>query len=212
MIKVTTDYYFKKEPFATYYMTVSGHLEYNFGGNNMAYRHKSEVADLPYSSAIKAYIATHIELDKALEYSYYFKGLAITMGLIFGGLMVLLAPLIAKLFNPSEEVYPLLMSILRITAICMAIYCYNSVCFFILRAGGDAIKAFILDQVPTYIISLPIAIIFGINASRLGLTLVAVYALTHIADVIKIFIANLFVSKKTWLVNITRRVEGSYAE
>ena len=147
------------------------------------------------------------ELDKALEYSFYFKGLAVMMGLIVGVLMIILAPLIAKLFNPSDEVYPLLMSILRITAICMAIYCYNSVCFFILRAGGDAVKAFILDQIPTYIISVPIAVIFGINASKLGIGLVAVYALTHIADFLKIFMANFFVSKKTWLVNITRRVE-----
>ena len=67
MIKVTTDYYFKKEPFATYYMTVSGHLEYNFGGNNMASRNKKYVKDMKASEAIKAYMATQIELDKAME-------------------------------------------------------------------------------------------------------------------------------------------------
>lgn len=67
MIDATFDYYADKTPFVTYYMTISGHLEYNFMGNNMAYRHRKEVANLPYSEAIKAYIATHIELDKALE-------------------------------------------------------------------------------------------------------------------------------------------------
>lgn len=67
MIDATFDYYADKTPFVTYYMTISGHLEYNFTGNNMAYRHRKEVANLPYSEAIKAYIATHIELDKALE-------------------------------------------------------------------------------------------------------------------------------------------------
>ena len=67
MIKATTDYYFKKEPFATYYLTVSGHLNYNFSGNNMAYKNKKEVEDLPYSDAVKAYLATHIELEKAMK-------------------------------------------------------------------------------------------------------------------------------------------------
>lgn len=67
MINASFDYYSDKTPFMTYYMTISGHLEYNFGGNNMAYKHKSEVQNLPYSDAIKAYIATNIELDKALE-------------------------------------------------------------------------------------------------------------------------------------------------
>ncbi len=53
--------------FATYYMTVSGHLNYNFYGNNMASRNKASVKDLPYSDAVKAYIACNMELDKAME-------------------------------------------------------------------------------------------------------------------------------------------------
>jgi phosphoglycerol transferase MdoB-like AlkP superfamily enzyme len=67
MIKVTTDYYFKKQPFATYYTTVSGHLEYNFGGNNMARKNREAVQDMKTSEAVKAYMATQIELDKAME-------------------------------------------------------------------------------------------------------------------------------------------------
>lgn len=53
--------------FATYYMTISGHLNYNFGGNNMASRNKAMVKNLPYSDAVKAYISCNIELDKAME-------------------------------------------------------------------------------------------------------------------------------------------------
>lgn len=67
MMKVTTDYYFKKQPFATYYMTVSGHLNYNFYGNSMANRNKKYVQDLKYSDAVKAYMATQIELEKAMK-------------------------------------------------------------------------------------------------------------------------------------------------
>ena len=67
MINATFDLYSDNENFMTYYMSISGHLEYNFGGNNMAYRNKALVADLPYSNAIKAYIACQSELDKALE-------------------------------------------------------------------------------------------------------------------------------------------------
>ena len=68
MIEATMSYYMEKEqPFLAYYMTVSGHLNYNFTGNHMAMRHKSEVKDLPYSTAVKAYYATQIELDQAME-------------------------------------------------------------------------------------------------------------------------------------------------
>ena len=68
MIDATIDYYLNEDkPFATYYMTVSGHLNYNFGGNNMASRNKKAVKNINYSTAVKAYMATQIELDKAME-------------------------------------------------------------------------------------------------------------------------------------------------
>ena len=68
MIKATTPYYLNDDkPFMTYYMTVSGHLNYNFSGNNMASRNKSRVKNLNYKDSIKAYYATQIEFDKAIE-------------------------------------------------------------------------------------------------------------------------------------------------
>ena len=68
MMKVTTDYYTKEDKFVTYYITVSGHAPYNFGGgNSTALRYKDLVKDLPYSTAVKAYLAAQMELDRALE-------------------------------------------------------------------------------------------------------------------------------------------------
>lgn len=59
------------EPFHTYYLTVSGHLAYNFYGNHMAMKNEALVNDMELSDACKAYMATQIELDKALELLLY---------------------------------------------------------------------------------------------------------------------------------------------
>lgn len=67
MIEKTVDEYINDEHFMTYYMTVSGHLQYTYVGNSMATKNKSYVKDLPYSEKVQAYLATQIELDKALE-------------------------------------------------------------------------------------------------------------------------------------------------
>lgn len=67
MIEATFDLYSNNKQFMTYYMSISGHLEYNFGGNSMAYKNKDLVKNVEYSTAIKAYIASQIELDRALE-------------------------------------------------------------------------------------------------------------------------------------------------
>lgn len=67
MIDLTANEYINDAPFHTYYMTVSGHLEYSFGGNAMSQKNKDYVNDLEYSNAVKAYLACNIELDRAME-------------------------------------------------------------------------------------------------------------------------------------------------
>lgn len=52
---------------ATYILTVSGHANYSWGGNYIARKNRELVKNLPYSDEIKGYLATQIELDKALE-------------------------------------------------------------------------------------------------------------------------------------------------
>lgn len=61
------DYLSDDKPFLAYYMTVSGHLEYNFIGNMMAYKNRDAVAHLDCSDTLKAYYACNIELDRAME-------------------------------------------------------------------------------------------------------------------------------------------------
>lgn len=68
MMEKTIPEYIGSEPFHAYYMTVSGHLQYNFTGNYIAWKNRSLVDKLPYSEQARAYLATQIELDKALEY------------------------------------------------------------------------------------------------------------------------------------------------
>lgn len=68
MINETTKFYTSEDKFVTYYITVSGHAPYNFGGgNSTATRYKDLVASLPYDTSVKAYLASQIELDRALE-------------------------------------------------------------------------------------------------------------------------------------------------
>lgn len=68
MMQVTVPEYINDEKFHTYYMTVSGHMEYNWGGNSMSAKNRDYVEDLPLCEEAKAYLAAQKELDLALEY------------------------------------------------------------------------------------------------------------------------------------------------
>lgn len=67
MIKVTTDDYIDNDKFLAYYMTVSGHLNYYRGGNAIVDKNWDMVKDLTYTDEAKGYLATQIELDRAVE-------------------------------------------------------------------------------------------------------------------------------------------------
>lgn len=67
MINVTAPEYISQQPFHTYYMTVSGHLQYTFKGNYQAYKNKAYVENLSYSEPCKAYIACNLEFEFAMK-------------------------------------------------------------------------------------------------------------------------------------------------
>ncbi len=61
------DYIDFEKPFMAYYMTISGHAQYNWGGNMMSARHHEEFRDLPYSEEAKAYLACQYEVELMLS-------------------------------------------------------------------------------------------------------------------------------------------------
>ena len=65
-----SDYVENGTPFHAYYMTVSGHCNYNWGGNAMSKKHRAE-AEAAYPNAsetVQAYIACNLELEAAMTY------------------------------------------------------------------------------------------------------------------------------------------------
>lgn len=67
MINATVDEYINgNEPFMTYYMSVSGHYQYSYSSNAMVKKNWLPVESLPYSAEARSYLATQIELDRAL--------------------------------------------------------------------------------------------------------------------------------------------------
>lgn len=68
MMEKSLPLYIDQEPFNAYYLTVSGHMPYDFVNNAMSKKHEDKVEKLNLSTEAKAYLAAHIELDEALAY------------------------------------------------------------------------------------------------------------------------------------------------
>ena len=67
MIENSVDEYLRTGgPFHAYYMTYSGHYQYDWK-NAMSAKNRDKVQDLPYSEEVKAYIACNLELESAMS-------------------------------------------------------------------------------------------------------------------------------------------------
>lgn len=61
-----SEYLDSDTPFCAYYMTFSGHYQYDWD-NAMSAKNRDVVSDLPYSETVQAYLACNMELEYALE-------------------------------------------------------------------------------------------------------------------------------------------------
>lgn len=69
MMEQSVDDYINEPQFHAYYMTFSGHYQYNPNDNGVVRKHYNSLADSKWTQMTqKGYIACHIELDLALEY------------------------------------------------------------------------------------------------------------------------------------------------
>ena len=68
MMGFTVPQYIDQQPFSVYYMTVSGHCGYSLTSNAMSKKNYEAVQNLDYSDTVKAYIASQLELEYAMEH------------------------------------------------------------------------------------------------------------------------------------------------
>ena len=68
MMKETIPMFINEDQFHIYYMTVSGHSNYYWNANAQSAKNRDLVKDLPYVEYAKGYLASQIELDKAMAY------------------------------------------------------------------------------------------------------------------------------------------------
>lgn len=72
MMETTYDDFAEEEPFNVYFMTYSGHLPYAYNENGIALKNRQRAEELteglPYNDTVRAYIASQLELEYALEF------------------------------------------------------------------------------------------------------------------------------------------------
>ncbi len=119
--------------------------------------------------------------------------------IIFGLLMVLIAPFFPRIYNTTDEVRYFATSFIIIIAVCMPLEAFMNASYFTLRSGGKTFITFLFDSVSVWVISIPFAFIL-MNYTKLNI--IIIYLLCQLISIIKCIIGYVLVKKNVWINNV----------
>lgn len=145
-------------------------------------------------------------LGGLLDVLAFLFGLA--MGLISLALLHLLViPYLYPVFKLTARAGSICTTMLTVTFLCMCIrsFCTTNI-VGVLRGGGDVKMAAVIDILPLWVISLPLAYLFGLV---LDMGILWVYLSLEIGHVLKCVLGHLRYSSGKWIRDVTVSVEES---
>ncbi|MBR0353248.1 MAG: MATE family efflux transporter [Oscillospiraceae bacterium] len=139
------------------------------------------------------------ELEEAVEDDRKLIAFAVVMCAFVGGIMILLAPQIPKVYNTSETVKNLASQMITVTACLMPFLAFTNTCYFTLRSGGKTIITFLFDSVFMWVLCIPTAFIL----SRFtDVRILPMYCVVQSLELIKCVIGWLFLRSRKWVNNL----------
>lgn len=141
--------------------------------------------------------------DEALGRSYAkkFSILGVTAGVGLGLLLAVAAPLVLGLFNVSSEARREALMILYIISLVYFIRVFGMILIVgILRGGGDAKQAFLIEGFTMWFIGVPLTIL---GAFLFRLPVSSVYALAILEEIVKCILGVMRLKSGRWLKNVT---------
>ncbi len=122
--------------------------------------------------------------------------------IVMGGLMILTAPFIPRIYNTTETVRHTATELLDVVAIAMPFMGFSHTCYFTLRSGGKTFITLIFDCAFMWFGSFTTAFIL---ANYTSLSIIPLYAIVQALEIIKCVIGFILVKKGVWVNNLAKQ-------
>lgn len=136
------------------------------------------------------------ETKEAKDASYRILSFALVISLFFAILMVISSFIIPNIYDTSDSIKEVAKILIIVGAIFVPVQAFNTCCYFMLRAGGKVFLTIVFDSFYVWFVRLPLAFIL---AYVTNLSVVWLYFLINMTDIVKIFIGYYLVDKGVWL-------------
>ena len=142
------------------------------------------------------------KLDEARSNGYKLIGFSTMMSLAFSILMFSSSFFIPSLYNVSEYAGYVAKSVTQVQSLMFGIYMFTTMCYFIVRAGGDTKSTLYMDSVYMWVINLPIV---AFLAYTTNISIIYLYVAGQLTDIVKMILSYKLVRKEKWVINLTHQ-------
>ena len=141
------------------------------------------------------------EIQKARDVDRKLIVLTEIMHILIGGVMILAAPLVPRMYNVTEEVRELTRQMLIIAGLSLPLHSFAHVTYFTIRSGGRTMITFLFDAVYTWVVT----VLLAFCLTRLtDLDIVRIYFCVQFIDVVKLFIGLVMLRSDFWARNVVK--------
>jgi putative MATE family efflux protein len=119
--------------------------------------------------------------------------------IVMAVILVLVSPLIPRMYNVSEEVRSLTRQLLIVVALTLPVHSFAHVAYFTIRSGGRTVITFFFDALYTWVVSVLMA--FCLTRFT-DLPIVQIYFCVMSADILKVIIGLLMIRSGFWVRNV----------
>lgn len=144
------------------------------------------------------------DLAQARSNAYRLYKLGLCIGSIFALLMFSLGAVLPLLYDVGPEIQALASKLLRTYALFYLAYMSNGMCYFIMRAGGDMRRTFLMDGLFFWGVNIPV--VAAVNYFT-DWSIYPVFVVGQLTDLLKMLVALRFLRKEYWLINLNKEVE-----
>ncbi len=137
--------------------------------------------------------------EGAKSASYKILAFSVFLSSSFALVMFASSYIIPNIYDTSDSIREIAKKLIIVGACTLSLQAFNTCSYFILRAGGKVLLTILFDSVFIWIVRLPIAFFLAKFSS---LSIVWIYAIVNLSDLLKTFMGYYLVDKGIWLKQI----------
>ena len=139
------------------------------------------------------------ELKEAVKLDDKLRFFSVSATVVIAAAAIPLAAFFPNIYNTSDEIRSLAAYMIIIQACAMPLWAYTNACYFTIRSGGRTGLTFLFDFGFTWLMQIPLALIFSYLTD---INIRVIFALVTFSEIVKSIIGFFMVRSCVWVNNI----------